>query len=152
MAELRPGVFLRLFTEIAAEGQARSRAVVGELARVVEKQAKTNASSGSHGRGTPTPARPGSGPAVISGTLRRSITHTEPVLNGRGWECKVGTAPGRTPNYGNTPANKYGYFLETGLVNGARYPFLKPAAHFGMSVAAPALYRKYFAAGWKSRI
>ncbi|MFE9127104.1 hypothetical protein ACFYOF_17065 [Streptomyces sp. NPDC007148] len=119
-----------------------------QLALVIERQAKINASVGAHKRGTPTPARPGTGPAVISGTLRRSLTHSPVIFNGRGWETKVGTAAGFTPPYGRTPASKYGLYLETGLKNGSTYPFLKPAVDFGMRVVAPQLYRTVFRAGW----
>lgn len=149
MAELRPGVFLRLAAEINAAHEAKVRRTLVAIALVAERQAKINASSGAHKRGTPTPARPGSGPAVISGTLRRSLTHTSPVRGPSGWEVKVGTGVGFTPPYGKTPASEYGLILEkTGLRNGATYPFLVPAARFAMRVAAPALYRAAFASGW----
>lgn len=148
MPELRPGVFLRVFTEIEREGQIKTRTVLTRLALVIERQAKINASVGAHKRGTPTPASPGTGPAVISGTLRRSITHTTAVFTGRGWETKVGTAVGFNPPYGRTPANKYGYYLENGLKNGTTYPFLMPAYRFGLTVA-PALYQQVFRPGWR---
>lgn len=149
MAELRPGVFVRLFAEINAAQELKTRKVLQALALVTERQAKVNASVGAHRRGTPTPARPGTGPAVISGTLRRSITHTAVARVGTGWEVRVGTGVGFTPPYGKTPANQYGLILErTGLHNGATYPFLLPAAQFAMRVAAPALYRAAFGAGW----
>jgi hypothetical protein len=148
MGELRPGVFTRIFTEVQREGQMKSRRFVTQLALVVERQAKINASVGAHRRGTPTPASPGAGPAVISGTLRRSITHSPVVFTGGGWETKVGTAVGFTPPYGRTPANRYGFYLETGLKNGATYPFLKPAYSFGLRVAAPQLYVVIFRTAW----
>ena len=150
MTELRPGVFTRLFAEIAADGRAKARTGLIGLALAVEKQAKINASNGSHRYGTPTPASPGLGPAVISGTLRRAITHTPPVFTVGGWESKVGTGVGFNPPYGRkkTPANKYGYYLETGLRNGSAYPFLKPAFEFGKTVVAPQLFRAAFNRGW----
>lgn len=149
MAELRPGVFLRLAAEINAAHEAKVRRTLVAIALVAERQAKINASSGAHKRGTPTPARPGSGPAVISGTLRRSLTHSTPARTSSGWEVKVGTGVGFTPPYGKTPANQYGLILEkTGLRNGATYPFLVPAARFAMRVAAPQLYRLNFGGGW----
>ena len=148
MTELRPGVFTRLFAEIVADGRAKARTGLIGLALAVEKQAKINASNGSHSYGTPTPASPGLGPAVISGTLRRAITHTPPVFTAGGWESKVGTGVGFTPRYGKTPANKYGYYLETGLRNGSVYPFLKPAFEFGKNVVAPQLFRAAFNRGW----
>lgn len=148
MGELRPGTFTRIFTEVQREGQLKSRRVLTGLALAVERQAKINASVGAHKRGTPTPARPGTGPAVISGTLRRSISHSPVVFTGGGWETKVGTAVGFTPPRGRTAANLYGLYLETGLKNGATYPFLKPAFDFGVRVVAPQLYQAVFRPGW----
>lgn len=148
-AEIRPGVFTRLFAEIQAAQEVKTRRVLVALALATERQAKINASVGSHKRGTPTPARPGTGPSVVSGTLRRSLTHTTPAKTGTGWSVKVGTAVGFTPPYGRTPANKYGLILEkTGTRNGNTYPFLVPAASFVMRVVAPQLYRASFGAGW----
>ncbi|ELP67688.1 hypothetical protein STRTUCAR8_08546 [Streptomyces turgidiscabies Car8] len=149
MGELRPGVFTRLFAEIQHAGQMKAHRVITQLALAVERQAKINTSVGAHRRGTPTPARPGAGPAVVSGTLRRSITHSPVIYVGGGWETKVGTAVGFTPPHGRTPANKYGYYLEKeGLKNGATYPFLKPAFDFGARVVAPQLYQAVFRPGW----
>jgi len=148
MGELRPGTFTRLFAEIDREAQLKARRVLTATALAVERQAKINASVGAHKRGTKTPASPGTGPAVISGTLRRALSHSPVTFTGKGWETKVGTAVGFTPPYGRTPANKYGFYLETGLKNGATYPFLKPAADFGMRIVAPQLYRAAFRVGW----
>ncbi|MFD9564341.1 hypothetical protein [Streptomyces sp. NPDC059994] len=134
--------------EINREGQLKSRTVLTQLARAIERQAKINASVGAHKRGTPTPASPGTGPAVISGTLRRSITHSPIVPLAGGWETKVGTGVGINPPYGRTPASKYGLYLETGLKNGATYPFLQPAFKFGSTIVAPQLYRTVFRVGW----
>lgn len=146
--ELSAGLFGRLFTEIAADGQLKSKTFLTQLANAIEKQAKVNASSGAHRRGTPTPATPGTGPAVISGTLRRSITHSPVTPTGTGWETKVGTGAGISPPYGRTPASRYGLALETGLRNGATYPFLKPAYRFGITIVAPQLYMTIYRAGW----
>jgi len=148
VGELRPGAFTRIFAEIEREAQVKARRVLTGIALAVERQAKINASVGAHKRGTKTPASPGTGPAVISGTLRRSITHSPVVFTGHGWETKVGTGVGLTPPYGRTPASRYGLYLETGLKNGATYPFLKPAVDFGMRVVAPQLYRTAFRTGW----
>jgi hypothetical protein len=146
--ELRPGVFTRIFGEIERDGLVKARRFVSQLALAIERQAKVNASTGAHKRGTPTPARPGTGPAVISGTLRRSLTHSPVIFTGGGWETKVGTTVGFTPPYGRTPANKYGFYLETGLRNGSTYPFLKPAYDFGVRIVAPQLYQAVFRPGW----
>lgn len=149
MLELRPGAFLRVFAEIDAAAQAKCRTVLGQIALAAERQAKINASSGAHKRGTKTPARPGSGPAVVSGTLRRSITHTAVTKSATGWECKVGTGVGFTPPYGKVPSTRYGPILEKeGLRNGARYPFVEPACRFAMTIVAPTLYRTAFGGGW----
>ncbi|MEV4438524.1 hypothetical protein AB0K09_05795 [Streptomyces sp. NPDC049577] len=146
--ELHPGLFSRLFAEITSEGQVKTRRVLTQLALAVERQAKTNASVGSHPRGTPTPASPGTGPAVVSGTLRRSITHTPVAPSGTGWETKVGTGVGFTPPYGRTPASRYGLYLETGLKNATTYPFLYPAYRFGIATVAPQLYAAAFRGPW----
>lgn len=150
--ELRPGTFTKIFTELNAEGRARGKAALTELALVVEKQAKINATSGAHKYGTPTPARPGSGPAVISGTLRRSITHTPVIYVGSGFECRVGMGKGFYPSYGKrkTTSSKYAFYLETGLKNGTKYPFLLPAYKFAMGVPAKLIYGKAFGAAWRT--
>lgn len=152
VTELRTGTFEKIMTEIEAGGRVRARMALLELALVVEKQAKINARSGSHKYGTPTPARPGTGPAVISGNLRRSITHEPIVRTGNDYSIKVGTAIGFYPHYGGaasrTPANKYGYYLETGLRNGTTYPFLMPAFKFAVGVPAQLIYNRVFGTGW----
>src|SRR5689334_5637675 len=114
---------------ITAEAAVRAQASANAIALAIERQAKINASSGEHKRGTPTPARPGSGPARISGTLVRSITAGDLMAIPGGWSIRVGLAAGLTPPYGRrkTPANKYGMYLEKGMLrNGAAYPFLAP--------------------------
>ena len=150
--ELRPGVFARLFTELDAETKKRAKTGLTQLALVVEKQAKINARVGSHKYGTPTPARPGTGPAVISGTLRRSITHTPVVWDAGGWTTRVGLGAGFHPPYGSnrTPSSKYGLYLETGLKNGSKYPFLLPAFRFAIGVPAELIWREVFGAGWRT--
>ncbi|MBX7464975.1 hypothetical protein [Streptomyces sp. NPDC057910] len=151
MPELRPGIFTALFSEIAAAGQIKARTALEHIADAVERQAKINAGSGSHPYGTPTPASPGSGPAVVSGTLRRSITRGPIVFTGGGWETKVGTAGGQFPPYGGsrTPSSRYGMYLEMGMLrNGAAYPFLAPAAKFARTVVAPQVYATVFRSGW----
>ena len=149
LPELRPGTFTAVFARLDEHGRVRGRVALEPVARAIERQAKINASVGRHKRGTPTPAQPGTGPSVISGTLRRSITHSPIVQSGTGWETRVGTAAGFSPPYGRTPASKYGLYLETGLKNGATYPFLVPAYQFVIRAVAPALYRAAYGTGWK---
>jgi hypothetical protein len=150
--ELRPGVMTAIFGRLAIEGNSRSRLALEPLALVIEKQAKINASSGAHTYGTPTPAYPGTGPAVISGALRRAITHSPIAAFAGGWETSVGTGIGSYPPYGGSnrqPANKYGYFLEVeGLRNGAKYPFLEPAFKFGIGVPATLIYNEIYGRTW----
>lgn len=151
--ELRPGVMTAVFSRLAVEGNLRTRLALEPLALLIEKQAKINASSGSHPYGTPTPATPGTGPAIISGTLRRAITHSpiKAIAEG-GWETRVGTGIGAFPPYGGPgrqPANKYGYILEvTGLRNGDKYPFLIPAFKFAMGVPATLIYNEIYGKTW----
>lgn len=151
--ELRPGVMTAIFGRLAVEGNTRARLSLGPLALLIEKQAKTNASSGAHTYGTPTPASPGTGPAIISGTLRRAITHSpiQAIAEG-GWETYVGMGIGAFPPYGGAsrqPANKYAYFLEIeGLRNGAKYPFLVPAFTFATGYPATLIYNEIYGSTW----
>lgn len=153
--ELEPGVFEAVFAKLIVEGNTRSRLALEPLALAVEKQTKLNASMGSHLYGTKTPASPGAGPAVISGNLRRSITHSPIKMGAQGWETKVGTAVGFYPSgFGypsstkKTPSNKYGYYLETGLRNGTTYPFLGPAFKFVMDNQAKLIYDAIYGEAW----
>lgn len=150
MGELRSDTFPKFFTALETGTRVRARSALTQLALVVEKQAKINARVGSHKYRTPTPARPGTGPAVISGTLRRSITHTPVVRVGNDYECRIGMAVGFYPPYGSsrTASSKYAYYLETGLRNGVKYPFLLPAYKFAIGVPADLIYRETFGQGW----
>lgn len=152
--ELHQGTFARIFIGLDNETKLRARKALEDLALVVEKQAKINASSGAHKYGTRTPARPGTGPAVISGTLRRAIAHTPVKFSGDEFSCFVGMGVGFYPSYGGTrsrtPASEYAMHLEkTGLRNGAKYPFLMPAFKFAMGVPAQLIYREAFGRGWR---
>lgn len=151
MTELRPGIFTAGFAKLATEGDARTRLALEPLAKAVERQAKINASNGRHKYGTPTPARPGEGPAVISGTLKRSVGHNPITKDATGWKTEIGPRVGFTPPYGRNPteAHRYGYYLETGLRNGTTYPWLKPAAEFAAKVSATVLFTKMYGSGWK---
>jgi hypothetical protein len=129
--ELRPGEFTKLFAEVGVIAEVNTREALTAAALAIEREAKLSLSrSGTHKRGTPTPASPGGPPALISGTLRRSVTHTPVRRAGIGiWETKVGLAAGFFPPYGKnrTPSSKYGEALEKGLRNGATFPWLLPA-------------------------
>jgi hypothetical protein len=150
MPELRPGMLARGLARLSEQGAARAREGLELLAEAVVEQARTNASNGSHAYGTPTPARPGEGPATISETLRDSVTHSDPLPNAAGWSLKVGPTVGRYPPYGGgrTPADRYGYYLETGLRNGDTYPWLKPAADTIAAGSALAVFSGAVNRGW----
>lgn len=100
-----------------------SRGFIREAAHLVERQAKQNATGGRHKAGTPTPATPGSGPAIITGTLRRSIRSQV-----EGTKARIG------------PTVVYARRVEMEF----NYPFLIPAAKFVTDVALPALARKWY--------
>lgn len=152
MPELAPGLLRAVFVKLAAEGEARGRIALAPVALAIEKQAKINASNGSHPYRTPTPSR-GSpeGPAIISGTLVRSITHSPVVRTAGGWETKVGTAGGLYPWYSRKmPSSKYAYILEVrGVRGGGRFPFLQPAFKFVMRVSVHTIFREVYGATWR---
>jgi hypothetical protein len=159
MPKLEPGVFTEIFDAVAAEAQVRSQRAVTMMTLVTERQAKINASNGSHAVNTPTPAIPGQGPAVVSGTLRRTISHTPTVAFLGGYTAMVGMVPGFWPPYAfpkhhykphpKPPADsaKYAFYLETGDW-GRTYPFMGPALEFCRAVAAPVILREVFNAPW----
>lgn len=152
--ELEPGLLTAVFAKIAADGSIiRTPIALADLANKILGQAKTNVSNGQHAWGTPTPARPGEGPARISGTLWGSLVRTDVKRTPTGAEVRIGTEPGKVPPYSKgrsrTPSSKYGYYLETGLRNGTTYPFLTTAFQFGVTIAAPSIYKKAYGDGWK---
>jgi hypothetical protein len=149
--EYEPGMIATMCNGIDAEAKTRTRVALEPLANLVERQAKINVSSGAHRYGTPTPAVRGTGPAVISGNLRRSITHSPIRAIADGWETKVGTGVGFYPPYGSTkrtPANKYGLYLETVW----DYPFLVPAFKFAVGVPAQTVYRAIYGSTWRMMV
>jgi len=150
-AELVPGAIAAVFARAAVLAQARTAAALTVTAAAVAHQAQVNASTGSHPYGTPTPAHPGTGPAIISKTLVNSVAFSLPVPRGLGWSCRVGPRVGMFPAYGGrrstTPSSKYGGYLEHGLKNRATYPWLRPAGHIG-SHAAVVAFTRAFALPW----
>ena len=134
-----PGYLTARFAAIEGSASLRARSGLAELARAIESGAKAELSKTTHPYGKPTAASPGSPPSLVSGTLRRSVTHSAVAMVGPGeWETKVGTGAGfyppvhhtfrarRAAAHANTPSSQYGKYLETGLRNGATYPWLKP--------------------------
>ena len=135
-----------LFTRLNAEATKKGFTALTRLTLAVEKQAKANVSYAPHKLGTPTPATPGRGPGLISGTLRRAITHTSPTPMGIGsWQSKVGMAKGPTAPYSKTSAAVVARILEKdGTKAGNKFPFLEPAVKFGRDIAGPVIYRDVF--------
>ena len=135
---------------VVTHAEDNTRRGLTEAALALEREAKLNlGKGGTHRYGTPTPAHPGGPPALISGTLRRSVTHSPIVRGAFGWETRVGLASGFFPPYGkkHTQSSRYGYYLETGLRNGAKYPWLLPAFH----AIVPQMVRvnaRLFSQGW----
>lgn len=63
---------------IKVRSQAASIAIVRRSEMVLESEIKKSFSQ-SHKKGTPTPSSPGEPPAVVTGTLRRSVKSTSPI-------------------------------------------------------------------------
>lgn len=121
--------FSHHLTEMVERANKAAAGFVTEGSHAIERQAKINASSGRHAAGTPTPATPGSGPAIITGTLRRSIHVDGPRPLGLGtWQAKTG------------PSAIYGRRVELEF----NYPYMGPALRFVRSIVLPKLARKWF--------
>lgn len=120
-------------TKTVERVQAVSKTAVGEGAHLVEAAMKQRAGEGGrHKKGTPTPATQGSGPAVVSGTLRRSIRVSPVIPYGiSGYSAKVG------------PTVKYGRRVELEF----DYPYAKP----GLEEVLPRL-REVYARAWGAAI
>jgi hypothetical protein len=157
--ELAPGVFTQIMDMTIAEGITRSRTAAGRMADACLEQARINVSTGSHAVNTPTPASEGSGPSIISGTLKGSLIRTPVISMGTGFSAMVGPEPGHYTPYCHPrrhykpnpkpPADsaRYGYYLETGDW-GRVYPWLGPALHMVASVSGPVILREVFGAAW----
>lgn len=150
--ELRAGVFTTIFAKAAMQAQTRTGEGLAATAEAIARQARINASTGSHAYGTRTPAHPGGGPATISRTLVNSIAFSPPMPQGVDWVCRVGARSGMYPPYSarwksKTPSSRYGYYLETGVRHGVTYPWLRPATHIAV-VTAPVLFQRVFALSW----
>lgn len=122
----------------ARQDQAAEMALARSLL-LVERNTKLELSRSAHARGTPTPSRPGSPPAVITGTLRRSIRTRGPRRVGYRWEGFVG------------PTAAYGRVHELGGPSGRGLrthlpprPYLRP----GLATSIPGI-RAIFGQAWR---
>jgi phage gpG-like protein len=112
---------------------------------VLEAEAKRQLGTYAHPRGTPTPSPRGQPPAVVTGTLRRSIRVTAPEPTGTaGWSISVG------------PTAIYGRIQELGGFtgrNGATYlpprPYMDPALK---KVLADDTLANCYLAAWRGAV
>lgn len=114
--------FRAALEEMVAAASAAAKVAVTTGGHLIEAEAKRQLSLTSHTQGTVTPSAPGEPPALVSGTLRRSIRVTTPEATGpTGWTISVG------------PTAVYGRVQELGGDTGAydshlpARPYLKPA-------------------------
>jgi hypothetical protein len=112
--------FAAAITEKVAQMRAAPRVATGTALHLIERRAQEKLGERSHQAGTPTPSGPGQPPALITGTLRRSIKVTGPDPDGpSGWRGRVG------------PTAVYGRIQELGGVARGRTlpprPYLRPA-------------------------
>jgi hypothetical protein len=95
-----------------------ARFAIGMAAAEVERQAKKNANTGTHPRGTPRVPGTGPGPNVVTGNLRRSIYSQTKVGFGSVYVAEVGASM------------IYARAVEMGLPtwkSGVKYPYMVPA-------------------------
>lgn len=150
MPALEPGVFTELFTKLGAQVAARAAEALEAAAVIVEDRAINLVSARSHAHGTPTTASQGGPPAMISGTLAKSITHSRPEIGPAEIKVRIGMEPGNfAPYYSRTPSSMYAKYLETGVAGrynrNASYPFLKNAfgrAHEAVKVTFKATFSR----------
>ncbi len=118
------------------KGELTMRGGLTTLAERMEARMKDNASQGAHARGTATPATPGGGPSVVSGDLRRSITHTPVESVGGLLQTRVG--PASTPHSDSAATSgEIGRYLERDGRGSNRYPFVEPAHNDTVAEAGP---------------
>jgi hypothetical protein len=135
--------FRRALDEIVADVSAATRLAVTTGGHLVEAEAKRQLGLRSHARGTQTPSAPGSPPALITGTLRRSIKVTPPEEHGpTGWTISIG------------PTAVYGRIQELGGYAGAGgathlppRPYMEPAL---AKVIADGSLAACYATAWRS--
>lgn len=125
---------------------AGSRIATGAAAHLIEAKTKEKLTTYSHKKGEPTPSPPGQPPALVTGTLRRSIKVTGPTPTGGpyAYEAQIG------------PTVVYGRIQELGGVCGrgrattlpAR-PYLSPAFD---DVTKSGELKRIFTTAWTAAI
>jgi hypothetical protein len=92
---------------------------VFQCALKIEDQAKQNANTGSHSRGTPRVPGTGPGPNIITGNLVSKIVGQRPVKGFKGYSATVDSSA------------EYARAVEQGSPrwkSGVKYPYMEPAA------------------------
>lgn len=115
--------FTHALEKIVAEADVAARVATATGGHEIEREAKRQLGLKSHKAGTDTPSAPGEPPALVTGTLRRSIQVEGPrPLGMGGWVVRVG------------PTVIYGRIQELGGMTGRGHaarlparPFMKPA-------------------------
>jgi len=111
-------------TGMVGRTNAATRMATAKGAHLVEREIKINLAKKTHEAGTPTPSEPGEPPALVTGTLRRSIKVTGPEPTGPAtWMAKTG------------PTAVYGRVQELGGEAGSDLMVLLPPRPY----VAPAL-------------
>jgi hypothetical protein len=114
VSEFRAAIDASIARQLAATRKATATA-----AHLVETRAKEHLTESSHPRGTPTPSLPGHPPALVSGTLRRSVRVEGPTtVDGTSFTASVG------------PTAVYGRAQELGDGPLPARPFLTPALQY----------------------
>ena len=143
MPEWSPLLLAKRLAEVQAAGVLNAEAGLGLVASAIEAKAKTALAQTSHPRDTPSPARKGGPPSLVTGTGRRSIGQQH--LHGTdGLEIRVGTHAGVYPPDGKTPSSKYLWYQEK--LARFDHPFLQPA--FDAVVRAEAMTKLLSAFRW----
>lgn len=113
--------FQEALVEAVAKADAASRSAVTDGAHLLESRTKKTLASYSHSKGEPTTSPPGQPPALVTGTLRRSI------------KVKV-RGEGHTTTAEVGPTAIYGRIQELGGVTGRGHtstlparPYLRPS-------------------------
>jgi len=126
---------LRALERLGAQAEAAGLAAATAAAHVGETEIKRQLSRYSHPKGTPTPSPPGEPPAIVSGSLRRSII-VKPHKDSRPAYVEVG------------PTMVYARAQELGYRRLPPRPYVEPARAIVMAgpaqTAALAAFAKTF--------
>ena len=136
------GPAMKGLIDIGLELEAAGEGILAQSAALLESEAKKNF-IGSHARGMPHVG--GSNPNVVSGALRRSITHKGPDHVGFGsWEVQVGptTVYGRRIELGFSGSDSLGR-----VYHQPPFPYMRPAYESSQARLAAIAF-----AGWARAI